>query len=185
MRRFAALFVFAAAGLAGGCADASRPLDRWVEQEGGLIPGDAQARVERVVRPLTAMCSSHQVTVRVLASGTPCAYGWPDGRVFLTRGLLDLLDDEELAAAVAHELGHLLEDGHLHGPVALQGGCGTLDKEERADLRGCTLLEAAGLPPWAMAQSLRKVARAPSTSPRVRAALEQRAARLSHAHLER
>lgn len=182
MNRAAALFVFATAGLALGCADASRPVDRWVRQEGGLVGGDAQARVERVAKPLTTTCGGHQVTVRVLDSGTPCAYGWPDGSVFVTRGLLDLLDDEELAAAVAHELGHLLEDGHLHGPMSLQGACGTLDAEERADLRGCELLKAAGLPPRAMARSLRKVARAPGpASPRVRDALEQRARRLPDA----
>jgi hypothetical protein len=185
-RIIAVFFLFATAGMSLGCAAPSRPLDRWVQREGGLVFGDAQARVERVANPLTSACSGHRVTIQVLDSSTPCAYGWPDGSVFVTRALLDLLDDEELAAAVAHELGHLLEDGHLHGPMSLQGGCDTFDEEERADLRGCTLLEAAGLPPRAMAESLRKVARAPSTRPRVRAALEQRALRLPHAaHSER
>ena len=177
----AVLFIFATAGSL-GCADASRPVDRWVRQEGGLVRGDAQARVERVIRPLTAVCGGHAITARVLNSGTPSAYAWPDGSVFVTRGLLDLLNDEELAAAVAHELGHLLEDGHLHGPMSLQGECRKLDGEERADLRGCQLLEAAGLPADAMARLLRKVARAPgAASPRARAALEQRARRLPDA----
>jgi Zn-dependent protease with chaperone function len=176
------LLVFATAGLALGCADASRSREAWVQQEGGLLAGDAQVRVERVARALTRTCGGHHVTVRVLDANTPCAYGWPDGSVFVTRGLLDLLNDEELAAAVAHELGHLLEDGHLHGPMSLQGDCRKLDEEERADLRGCELLEAAGLPPEAMARSLRKVARAPgAASPRARQALEQRASRLPHA----
>jgi len=182
VNKVAALFIVATAGLALGCADASRPREAWVRQEGGLVSGDAQARVERVAAPLMGECSGHRVTVRVLDSSTPCAYGWPDGSVFVTRGLLDLLDDEEVAAAVAHEMGHLLEDGHLHGPMSLQGARDKLDAEERADLRGCELLEAAGLPPGAMAQSLRKVARAPGTaSLRLREALEQRARRLPHA----
>jgi Zn-dependent protease with chaperone function len=180
--RAALLLVFATAGLALGCADASRSREAWVQQEGGLVAGDAHARVERVAKPLTAACDGHQVTVRVLDSNIACAYGWPDGSVFVTRGLLDLLNDEELAAAVAHELGHLLEDGHLHGRMSLQGDCGKLDAEERADLRGCELLEATGLPPQAMAQSLRKVARAPgAANARVREALEQRARRLPSA----
>jgi predicted Zn-dependent protease len=180
--RAALLLVFATAGLALGCADASRSRETWVQQEGGLVAGDAQERVERVAKPLTMTCGGRRVTLRVLDSSTPCAYGWPDGSVFVTRGLLDLLSDEELAAAVAHELGHLLEDGHLHGPMSLQGKCGELDGEERADLRGCELLDAAGLPPEAMARSLRKIARAPgATSPRTRAALEQRARRLQQA----
>jgi Zn-dependent protease with chaperone function len=182
VNRAAVLFVLATAGLVPGCADASRSREAWVQQEGGLVAGDAQARVERVARPLSATCGGLQVMIRVLDSTTPCAYGWPDGSIFVTRGLLDLLNDEELAAAVAHELGHLLEDGHLHGPMSLQGDCGKLDDEERADRRGCELLEAAGLPPHAMARSLRKVARAPgAASPRARQALEQRASRLPHA----
>ena len=49
------------------------------------------------------------------------AYGWRGGNLFLTRGLVDVMDDDELAAAVAHELGHLLGDGHVHSMTSLRG----------------------------------------------------------------
>jgi Zn-dependent protease with chaperone function len=43
------------------------------------------------------------------------AWAWPGGRIEVSRALIDRLDDEQLAAALAHELGHLLDGGHLHG----------------------------------------------------------------------
>jgi predicted Zn-dependent protease len=44
----------------------------------------------------------------VLDMPTPNAHALPSGYVFVTRGLLAMLDDEaELAAALAHELGHV------------------------------------------------------------------------------
>ncbi|HYC63962.1 MAG TPA: M48 family metalloprotease, partial [Reyranellaceae bacterium] len=44
----------------------------------------------------------------VLDMPTPNAHALPSGHIFVTRGLLAMLDDEaELAAALAHELGHV------------------------------------------------------------------------------
>ena len=57
------------------------------------------------------------------------AFAWPDGRIRVTRGLIDLLNDEELAAAVAHEIGHLLADGYLAGRFSLHGAAGPQDVE--------------------------------------------------------
>ena len=39
------------------------------------------------------------------------AFAYPGGRIFVTRGLLDLCDDDELAAVIGHEVGHVL---HRH-----------------------------------------------------------------------
>jgi predicted Zn-dependent protease len=100
------------------------------------------------------------VTVRVLDSDDLCAYGWPDGSLFVTRGLVDRLDDAELAAAVAHELGHLLSDGHLRTIVSLRGCEGRsqeLDAESQADAIAVDLLAAEALAPDAVLRMLEKV----------------------------
>ena len=39
------------------------------------------------------------------------AFAFPGGRIFVTRGLLNLCDDDELAAVIGHEIGHVL---HRH-----------------------------------------------------------------------
>lgn len=103
------------------------------------------------------------------------AFAWTDGRIAVTRGLIDLLDDEELAAAVSHEIGHLLADGHLSGRVGLHG---TSDVEVRADTLGCQLLIEAGIPPASMKRMLEKLATAPGLTPRQRAAVKARIQRL-------
>ena len=87
------------------------------------------------------------------------AWSWPDGRIRASCALVDLLDDEELAAALAHEIGHLLDGGHLAGePTALSGIRGTIGSEARADVLGCRLLAAQGRQPTALPRMLRTVA---------------------------
>ena len=90
-----------------------------------------------------------------------CAFSWPNGRIFLSRGLVDGLDDTTLSAAIAHEIGHLLN--HHHGrasPVAaLRSEDGEFEAEVRADRAGMELLFACGLPRDAMAGVLSELLR--------------------------
>jgi predicted Zn-dependent protease len=58
---------------------------------------------------------------------------------------------------MAHELGHLLNDGHLQGVASLRGCCRSPDEEVRADARGVEVLRASGLDPAAMTAMLTKV----------------------------
>jgi predicted Zn-dependent protease len=58
---------------------------------------------------------------------------------------------------MAHELGHLLNDGHLQGVASLRGCCRSPDQEARADARGVEVLRASGLDPAAMTAMLTKV----------------------------
>lgn len=97
--------------------------------------------------------------VQVLDSDGVCAYGWPNGNLFVTRGLVDLLSDQELAAAIAHEMGHLLNDGHLHTLVSLRGCCVSPDIEARADSIGVRLLAEHAIGREAMISMLNKVRR--------------------------
>src|SRR5437899_1996032 len=112
-------FPFVLVLLAWGCASNSH--DTWVSTHGGTLADARQRRVERVSQPFLGRVIHGSVRFRVLNYDTACAFGWPDGRIYLTRSLVDLLDDQELAAAIAHELGHLVVDGHLHGAAALRG----------------------------------------------------------------
>ena len=159
-----------------GCANHA------ADVSGSAIAVDDGARVGRAVGRLTASLDGRAVRYAISNSPTPAAYGWPDGRLLLTRGLVRLLDDDELAAAVAHELGHLLDDGHLHeaAPAAALGGVG-VDAEARADAAGVRLLGGAGLPADAMPRMLEKVARADGTSDGSARRLMERVLRLREA----
>ena len=97
------------------------------------------------------------MTPRVLNSLEPAAYSWPCGEVFVTRGLLELLNDEELAAAMAHEMGHLASNDGRRGALGLRGRNEGLEAEIRADRVGADVLNAAGIPSATMAVMLSKV----------------------------
>lgn len=162
-----------------GCSASLDPPQTWLAEQGGLVNGAQEARVQQVSQSLISRCGVRGVTVRVLRSDGACAYAWPDGGVFVTRGLVDLLDDAELVAAIAHELGHLLNDGHLDTLAALKGSsaaCG--DAEHRADLTGIALLKATGLPPEAMARALTKVLASPALQHSCKPQLRERIHRL-------
>ena len=83
-----------------------------------LRVGWATVRVTRATRRLaaaTALAAAERLHVPggrdgiVLAGGPPLAYalGGRSGQVVISQGLLGLLDDDERAAVVAHELAHL------------------------------------------------------------------------------
>ncbi len=98
-----------------------------------------------------------RTVVRVLASGEPAAYTWPNGEVYVTTGLIDLLDDEELAAALAHEMGHRAGTGRSRRVLSLRGRKEGLEAELEADRVGVSLLRAAAIRPEKMAVMLSKV----------------------------
>lgn len=131
--------------------------EAWVQQRGGLTGGTVQRRAARARARLLPSPAGREVTVHVLESGAIGAYAWPSGDVFVTRGLIVALDDQELAAAIAHEMGHLAAGGHLPVVSALEGSLGPMSLEARADRLGCRLLEARGIPAEAMARMLGKV----------------------------
>jgi Zn-dependent protease with chaperone function len=135
-------------------------------------------RVARAVNALSPLLGGRNL--RAALDDTPAvgAYAWPDGRILLTRGLVRLLDDDELAAAVAHEMGHLLEETHAPAVASLDGAGATADPEFRADAAGARLLARTGVPAAAMARMLEKVAASPGTTIACRARLLQRIARL-------
>src|SRR5687768_9584965 len=72
--------------------------------------GDAQ-RVQRIGQRLLAAINERQVpyTFKVVDSQTVNAVSLPGGPVYVYKGLLNLVgaDDDELAAVMAHEIGHV------------------------------------------------------------------------------
>jgi Zn-dependent protease with chaperone function len=144
-----------------GAACASAPVGgaaawhAWSVRHGGVLAqaeaGSAYARAEAALARIAVGCDCAHVTVRVLGEDEPAAYAFRDGSLFVTRGLAALLDVDELAAALAHEVGHLTRRGDdLPGP----------DAERLADRLGAEVLQASGLPPALMTQMLRRLAAA-------------------------
>src|SRR5262249_48863309 len=109
------------------------------------------------------------------------AFSWPSGRVFVTRGLMDHLDDQELSAVIAHELGHLLTDGQLQTVASLKGCCSDPDAEVRADAAGVALLRTQGISVEPMIRMLGKVERYGSLPTACRLAMDHRIALLTTA----
>ena len=169
-------------GASGGCAT-SRPshVQRWEENHGGRLAGAAQDRAGRALERIAA-CGAVQrrLTIAVLDTDDLGAYCWRSGAIYLTRGLVERLDDDELCAAIAHEAGHLLVDGHMPRTAALDGcrrACGAGkedDAEIAADLMGRELLRMSAVPERALARLLSKLAIDPANTSNCRDHLVRR-----------
>jgi predicted Zn-dependent protease len=152
--------------------------ENWVLSRGGCL-GDA-VYAGRVNQAYARLKCPARTSVRVLASPEPAAYSWPNGEVFVTRGLLDLLDGEELAAAISHEVGHLLSSDGRGGVLGLRGHQKGLGAEVRADEIGTNLLTTAGIRPETMAAMLSKVRDAARLQPSCRSEMDRRIELLRH-----
>jgi len=110
-------------------------------------------RLDQAVRRLGAP----GIEVALSRRPEPGAWAWPKGPIQVSGALVDLVDDDELAAAIAHELGHLQTDGTWQGPLAALEGAAGPDVEARADELGCRLLACRGIPPAASVSLLEKL----------------------------
>lgn len=132
------------------------------------------ARLQQIVGRLVAGHPDLHVSARVMDTGSVCAYAWPNGTIYVTRGLMDRGDDAVLAAAIAHEIGHLLSDGHVSAVASLKGCSHDPDGEIRADAYGVGLLSLQHLPDDAMARMLILVRDMNTLSPACRMAMTRR-----------
>ena len=78
-----------------------------IDWEEDAVPPAVRAFVER-------MCREHnlpQLRIGIIESGTPNAFAFgrlqSDARIVITRGLLDMLTEDETNAVLAHEIGHV------------------------------------------------------------------------------
>lgn len=82
---------------------------------------------KKLLQKLTAMVEriaavterpKFKYTVKVVNRSTPNAFTFPGGYIYLTKGLLDLVEsDDELAAVLAHEIAHNV---HMHALRAMK-----------------------------------------------------------------
>lgn len=115
-----------------------------VDASGGIYPDRALgAYVSGVGRRLVAAAGERGAGWRFAVLDTPVAnaFSLPGGRIYVTRGMLALANDEaELAAVLAHEIGHGVSgDAEREADEATRRA-----SEFRADRLGMGYLEAAG-----------------------------------------
>ncbi len=158
-----------------GCTTYPPSQASWVRRYGGMCAADhRRPRLDALCDRLLQGHPHRSISVSVLASAKLGAFGWPDGRLYVTRGLVDALDDDMLAASVAHELGHLILGGHLPSPVSLSGSPEDADEEMRADAVGVALLEDRGFDPGSMARMLAQLRAATASNPLIHHRLGER-----------
>ncbi len=71
---------------------------------------DSNSRVERIFDRLVKVCDRKDLvyTVRIIDEETVNAFSIPGGYVYIYKGLLDKLkDDDQVAGVLAHEIGHI------------------------------------------------------------------------------
>jgi predicted Zn-dependent protease len=139
------------------CERSSQALEA---QHGGLYT-DAQAvrRICRVGSRLVGRIDPLPVTCRfrILNTSRRNAYSLSCGCVYVTRGLYEELEfDDQLAAVLAHELGHVWAQD---GKRPCGGGECQLEREVRADERAARYLRAAGYPQATLLEVITLVAR--------------------------
>ena len=164
--------------VAAGCSPAPSQA-AWVRANGGLLGSAHLARVQSA-QGLLKSSDTGAIRVSVINSDAVGAYAWPGGEVYVTRGLVDLLDQQELAAALAHEMGHLIADHAADPPSSLRGAAEGKDSEISADAIGVDLLAKQGIDRGVMTSMLRKVCCSGSVSPACRKAMLERIQILSH-----
>ena len=183
LRTFATVIVAVPALFLAGCG--SVPLVRtspemsWVHQHGAAIPGADQRRAQRLCDNLCSGFSACELNVVILESSSLGGWSWPDGHIYLTSALVHVADDAELSAAIAHEMGHLVNNHKVHPPQALARGEEHLGIETAADVTGCRILASHGIAPVSMIDLLEMV-RAKSSRAALRRALSQRISYLDH-----
>jgi hypothetical protein len=141
---------------------ASRNEANWLAAQGGVAEGQqlviATKQLSRLTHSTGERAGEPSLRIHVLNRADAAAYCWPSGDIYLSRGLVDHLSEDELAAAIAHELGHLiLAQGRKNAFALLGSGGDHNDVEHRADLAGCQVLAASGVPESTMAAMLRTV----------------------------
>ncbi|MCD5401441.1 M48 family metalloprotease, partial [candidate division NPL-UPA2 bacterium] len=92
---------------------------RRVEEEYGIVEGERARRVERIGRKVAFVSSRKALpySFRVLDREDLNALALPGGPVYITKALVDELNDDELAAVLGHEVAHITA---RHGVKRLQ-----------------------------------------------------------------
>lgn len=90
---------------------------------------ELNARVDAVLLGMmsAAKLSQGEFKVIILKTDMPQAYSLPNGHLFITTGLLKLLDgDDEVAVVLSHEIAHVVMHDALDGQAFVDGAIKTL-----------------------------------------------------------
>ncbi len=169
------LLILMLGGCAGGSGNGGFPAveSRWLVRHGGLINGPQKARAQRLCNRICRGWIDTPVHVRIVDSRQLGAWSWSDGDVYLTLGLTSHLNNKELAAAIAHELGHLINSKSVVCPYALGSAHEQLGIEFAADLTGARVLAAHGIAPQNLVSVIRLLNRR-SSNESLRKSLQSR-----------
>ena len=162
------LSVLSGCATSGSAPGAINAHARWEESCGGITCDPCPCcKATAALARVAGQTLASRLDVKVLDSSSPVAYSFPDGSIYIARGLVDRLTPDELAAVIAHEMGHLFHDGNIPSPAALRG-IGSIshsrDIESAADCLGRQLLIEQGIDPKALPNALQKVADASRNS---------------------
>ena len=126
--------------------DMPRSARAWINSVGGVTDDAAcQERADAILHRLVAPWEppGEPVRLAIIDDDRVRAYAWPPCYVLVSRGMMNKMQETEIAAAIAHELGHLIDDRHLDPPAALVGGGHSPNQEHRADAIGLKLMARA------------------------------------------
>lgn len=102
-----------------------RALARSVAKEYPLLNDPAIiARVDRITADLFRVCDRQEIAYHtyVLDKDTKNAFSIPGGYIYVFKGLMDALgNDQELAYVIAHEMGHIVARHHIKRMQAAWG----------------------------------------------------------------
>ncbi|MBI3314634.1 MAG: M48 family metalloprotease [Candidatus Omnitrophica bacterium] len=87
---------------------------------------DVNERAEKILKRIVAVCDRKDLvyTVRVIEDDAVNAFSLPGGYVYVNKGLVDLVtNDDQLVAVIAHEVAHITAK---HAMKRLQGAYGAL-----------------------------------------------------------
>ena len=133
----------------------------WSHRQGGIVRGAWQQHIDCACQRLSPAIPDLVIKPYVLDADDLSAYSWPDGEVFVTRGLIDAASPDELAAVIAHEAGHLIAHRRRSDATAmLRGRQSHLNPEIQADALGSVILADCNIPTTAMLHVLLKVQQA-------------------------
>ena len=137
------------------------PHAAWSLHQGGLLTGPESAAAQSALDRVGSQLTGPPLRAFVLRSSEPVAYSFPDGSIYLSAALVHALSPDQLAAVVAHELGHLLHDKLLTSPAALRGDTpagANADIETAADMLARQILIAHHIPSASLADALTIIA---------------------------
>ncbi len=157
----------------------SGPARSIVRMHGGVScdPGHTEHADALLEDMCNRLGSDLSIRPRMTVLGTDDPVAFASGRrdVYVSEGLLRLASDDEVRAAIAHELGHLLEADQGSTVMALADANRPACPEARADRLGRRLLDQAGYDTEAMHGLLQRLMAHPSIDNHVREQLSVRA----------